>query len=300
MKNSSFMIQSPGIDHHSNQRSAIGLLQSANRVCSTAGDYSDSVMMCNVYHWFLRYLYLNLKENAFNSSAGAANTTSYVNTVWRTLKGRLYTRLHDKRFGELDSFGLVNLTSLFFVLIRCFSPTTTSTRSPQLAMSLGQLRKEQLESIFRIFGVNAKAKGFHQKLDVITANVSSSSQLAALNNAIRVFFECKFATLQLWCSSAATTTNEDELADTLKSEFSDVINGWLSSESVVKSVSNPINGYKSSQLLTQLMCECVVNYLLNCNQLLLTKPDGQEDAKIAARQLVHAASKLLCNYSLSL
>ncbi len=113
------MIQSTGLEQYGSQRAT--LVQSVNRVCSEHEYIDVSSSTINVYDYFLRYVYLNLKENSFNATlAGSSgNATSYVNTVWRTLKGRLYTRLHDKRVGELDSTGLVNLTSLFIVIIRC-------------------------------------------------------------------------------------------------------------------------------------------------------------------------------------
>jgi hypothetical protein len=114
------------------------------KICC-ASQQSDLIdnnqQLINLYHLFLRYLYLNIKEsNQINPN---------VNNSWRAFKGRLYTRIHDKRISELDLNGLVNLAYLFYVLIKCFSfSNLTST----------QLKYDQLENYFRILNVFIKSK----------------------------------------------------------------------------------------------------------------------------------------------
>lgn len=95
----------------------------------------------NIYNLFLNYLYQNIKETN--------GTTTTTNNAWRTFKGRLYTRLHDKRIADLDLNGIVNVAYLFNVLIKCFSLSNLTS---------SQLRLDQIENYFRILNVFVNSK----------------------------------------------------------------------------------------------------------------------------------------------
>jgi hypothetical protein len=97
----------------------------------------------NIYNLFLNYLYQNIKET------NGTTTTTTTNNVWRTFKGRLYTRLHDKRIADLDLNGIVNVAYLFNVLIKCFSLSNLTS---------SQLRLDQIENYFRILNVFVNSK----------------------------------------------------------------------------------------------------------------------------------------------
>ena len=95
-------------------------------VANTTNDFEQIVTSPdstnNIYHLFLRYLYLNLRENtfhsnsSFNNSSGnqsgpnTHNTNTNTNTVWRTFKGRLYTR----------KYKLINKKSLNLIIVVIF------------------------------------------------------------------------------------------------------------------------------------------------------------------------------------
>ena len=96
----------------------------------------------NIYNLFLNYLYQNIKETN-------GTTTTTTNNAWRTFKGRLYTRLHDKRIADLDLNGIVNVAYLFNVLIKCFSLSNLTS---------SQLRLDQIENYFRILNVFVNSK----------------------------------------------------------------------------------------------------------------------------------------------
>jgi hypothetical protein len=129
------------------------IMQTLNQtICSLANDLTDlegqnKVQPSNIYHLFLKFLFLNLRENTFNSnssfnssnpSVSGPNNSNNTNTVWRTFKGRLYTRLHDKRIAELDLNGFLNLAYLFFVIIKSFSNSSS--------MQTNQLKYEQVSN----------------------------------------------------------------------------------------------------------------------------------------------------------
>lgn len=118
-----------------------------NKICcaKSQSDLTDTSQLVNLYHLFLKYLYLNIKES------NQANPS--VNNSWRAFKGRLYTRIHDKRIAELDLTGLVNLAYLFYVLIKCFS---------FLNLTSTQLKYDQVENYFRILNVFIKSKNLNK------------------------------------------------------------------------------------------------------------------------------------------
>lgn len=126
------------------------LQTSEQKICSISGLTDlDENQTTNVYHFFLRYLYLNIKENNLPVSGNSTGATSSINNAWRTFKGRLYTRLHDKRIADLDMNGIVNVAYLFYVLIKCFGFSSLTS---------SQLRLDQLENYFRILNVFLKSK----------------------------------------------------------------------------------------------------------------------------------------------
>ena len=218
-----------------------------HKICTLNEAYSTSntneSQSTNLYHLFLRFLFLNLKETSVSSNA----------SVWRTFKGRLYTRLHDKRIGELDLSGFINLAYLFLVLIKCFSGSAT------LAIE-SQLKYEQLENYFRILNVFLKAKNL-QKIDqILSLNTSlatnqssttASSLFSAKLNAIKTIFTTKFVALRLWYESndANNSNNEDIETVFIKQEFVNVINEWLvESTGLIKTEVQPQNSTGSNQI----------------------------------------------------
>jgi len=120
-----------------------------NKICSLREIIDlDEIQISNIYHTFLRYLFLNIKESS--SSNGSSNhLTTNTNNAWRAFKGRLYTRLHDNRIVDLDMNGIVNVAYLFYVLLKCFSFSSLSS---------SQLKFDQLENYFRILNIFLKSK----------------------------------------------------------------------------------------------------------------------------------------------
>lgn len=174
-----------------------------------------------------------IKESNLNSSSGPNTTiTNATNPAWRTFKGRLYTRLHDKRIAELDLAGILNVSYLFYILIKCFSLTSLSST---------QLRYEQVESYFRLLNIFIKSKNL-QKLDAIlmlSSSISASSSSSSSNanqiktNACKILLNCKFTALRLWFDSAdfvsnsESNPNSDEIEIIIRQEFIVVLNEWL-------------------------------------------------------------------------
>jgi hypothetical protein len=210
----------------------------SNLSTSSNSNDANELNLKNVYHLFLRYLLLNLKESSsstnsssFSSASGAANSTMTTNNVWRTFKGRLYTRLHDKRIAELDLTGMVNVGYLFFVLIKCFSNS--------LSINITQLKYEQFESFFRVLNVFIKAKSLNkidQLFSVSSSSSSSSDLITAKTNASKILMNTKFAALRLWYDTVEllndSNGNSNELDAILSNEFSSVLNNWISEVNV--------------------------------------------------------------------
>ena len=188
---------------------------------------------------FLRFLYLNLKETKSNSSV----------SVWRTFKGRLYTRLHDKRIAELDLTGFINLGYLYFVLIKCFSESTL--------LSDSQLKYEQLENFFRILNVFTKAKNLEKIENILSlsanqaSNTGSTGNSSAKLNAIKTILNTKFVALRFWFeSNDLNNSNNDELEVIfIKQEIPNTINNWLAESVTLFNYDNqPHNGAGSNQI----------------------------------------------------
>jgi cytoplasmic iron level regulating protein YaaA (DUF328/UPF0246 family) len=57
----------------------------------------------NLFHFYLKLLSINIKDEQ----------------AWRLFKGRLYTRLHDKRIQELNLNAILNVSYLFLIMVRC-------------------------------------------------------------------------------------------------------------------------------------------------------------------------------------
>lgn len=183
---------------------------------------SESSQLINIYHLFLRYLYLNLKDNIQSGQSSASNSSSSgSNAAWRTFKGRLYTRLHDKRIAELDLNGFVNLAYLFFTLIKCFS-------SPSLAVN--QIKFEQIENFFRISNIFIKSKNLEKIESILCLN---SSSLTNKSSAVKTIMNTKFTALRLWFDSNELTNdtienlNTEEIDTFIKEDLAGSINGWL-------------------------------------------------------------------------
>lgn len=56
----------------------------------------------NLFHFYLKLLSMNIKDEQ----------------AWRLFKGRLYTRLHDKRIQELNLNAILNVSYLFLTMVR--------------------------------------------------------------------------------------------------------------------------------------------------------------------------------------
>ena len=115
-----------------------------NEICCATFIFNHT-QSSNIYNLFLNYLYQNIKE------------TTTTNNGWRTFKGRLYTRLHDKRIADLDLNGIVNVAYLFNVLIKCFSLSNLTS---------SQLRLDQIENYFRILNVFVNSKNLLKVLSI--------------------------------------------------------------------------------------------------------------------------------------
>jgi hypothetical protein len=48
--------------------------------------------------------------------------------LWRLFKGRLYTRLHDKRIQELNLGAILNVSNLFLILIKSITKPIEAVR----------------------------------------------------------------------------------------------------------------------------------------------------------------------------
>jgi hypothetical protein len=262
----------------------------------------------NIYHLFLRYLFLNLRENnssslnstvngnnTSNSSAAASNA---VNLVWRQFKGRLYTRLHDKRITELDLNGIINVAHLFFVLIKSFS---TSNSLAAIA-----LKSEQLESYFRILNMFVKARNLRtieQILPIFGSNSANSSlssnTISNRSNAIMGIFNTKFVAIKLWFESSEGIANDtaspnaiisEEIAVLLQQEFISLVNSWLDESCSLANLNanmselkenhqiqpNQIASFKNAQVLSQFLSDFLMNYFDNCKSLLIQAEDGKQ------------------------
>jgi hypothetical protein len=266
-----------------------------------------------LYHLFLKYLYLNLRETAVNLNSTANNISNITsgnqinnsnsNLVWRQFKGRLYTRLHDKRITELDLNGMLNVAYLFFVIIRCFSNSAS--------LNTNALKSEQIENYFRILNIFLKSKNL-QKIDQILPNVTnnqnsaSSNMLLIKSNAINEIFNTKFVALKLWFFDANDFSTLDSLslgeeADAiLKQEFINIVNNWLEEANKIlfESTQNQINAFKNSQLINQFLSDVMISYIENCRNLLQSfdESNGIQIAITFSSQLVLVSSILLSKF----
>ncbi len=179
----------------------------------------------NIFYMFLKYLYANLRDSSNATSSGSTSA------AWRTFKGRLYTRLHDKRVSELDLTGIVNLAYLFFTLIKSFS-----SASP----AISQLRFDQMENYMRILGVFIRSKNLERLESILMLSsagqtTSASDKIQARIEAVNLLLNTKFAVLRIWfetnetvtCESSSVADNEEELKEIVDREFTGCVNTWL-------------------------------------------------------------------------
>lgn len=80
-----------------------------NLIQSDEFDYDDDPPLIKSNSF---YFYLKLLSVMFNSND---------ENLWRLFKGRLYTRLHDKRIQELNLNAILNVSYLFLILIKTIS-----------------------------------------------------------------------------------------------------------------------------------------------------------------------------------
>lgn len=119
------------------------------------------------------------------------------NAVWRQFRGRLYSRLGDKRLSELDLNGLLNLSYLFLVVLRSF---TSSTSSSSLQNKLDVL-KNFYHLTLNAFG---RVKNLH-KIDHVLAlssstaansSISMTTAVQAKVNTVKAIATIKFIALR--------------------------------------------------------------------------------------------------------
>lgn len=186
-----------------------------NKICCL-NDIDQDNQMINLFHLFLRYFYQNIKEN----EQGVSNS-------WRTFKGRLYTRIHDKRIADLDLNGLVNLAYLFYALIKCFN---------FISLNSSQLKLDQLENYLRILNVFIKSKNLSKLDSILVLSGSSSTSSSSANstqsrtNALRTILNSKFTALRLWFQTndfLNDIPNKEEIEQILNQEFINSFNEWL-------------------------------------------------------------------------
>ena len=240
----------------------------------------------NVFHIFLSFLFINLKESNTGSNIGSS-TINQTNLVWRQFKGRLYTRLHDKRIAELDMPGFLNITYLFFTLIKCFSS------SSDLATS--QLKYEQLENFYRILNIYIQSKSMNNLeyvLSLKNSNVSYSSVITSAKvNALKTFLNMKFLALKLWFDSAEMENEENSNIDTiLNDQFYTYLNNIVQEAQLLilhDQNSNQISNFKNSQLIGQFLTDYLVCFLENCKDFILVN-----DSKI--NLCLYQTSLIIC------
>uniref|UniRef100_A0A672R0J6 Protein MMS22-like n=1 Tax=Sinocyclocheilus grahami TaxID=75366 RepID=A0A672R0J6_SINGR len=128
-KNSSFTVPWLGVSGlGSISRTPLCLLQQAKSCCSPAsvGSNSHAQLYCstNSFHIFLRILALHLSQE----HAGGA--------PWRQIKGRLYSKFHQRRMTELSDTGLLHFLLLFLVLAQCAELEDVASRACDLLAML--------------------------------------------------------------------------------------------------------------------------------------------------------------------
>lgn len=109
-------------------RTPLCLLQQAKSCCSPAS-VSSSIhaqlyRSANSFHMFLRILALHLSQE----HAGGA--------PWRQIKGRLYSKFHQRRMTELSETGLLHFLLLFLVLAQCAELEDVASRACDLLAML--------------------------------------------------------------------------------------------------------------------------------------------------------------------
>lgn len=218
----------------------------------------------NLFHLFLSFLFFNLKDaNSRNSS------TNQANLVWRQFKGRLYTRLHDKRIAELEMTGFLNISYLFFVLIKSFSNSNDLITS--------QLKYEQFENFFRILNVFKQSKNMNKLDNVLSLNNSNVSYTSVVTsskiNGLKTFLNMKFLALKLWFDSIELENEENLNIDELvNQEFSVYMNNLV--QEAHQSIqhdqkSNQISNFKNSQLIGQFLTDFFLSFLDNCREFIV-------------------------------
>uniref|UniRef100_A0A672LG13 Protein MMS22-like n=1 Tax=Sinocyclocheilus grahami TaxID=75366 RepID=A0A672LG13_SINGR len=109
-------------------RTPLCLLQQAKSCCSPASVGSNShtqlYRSTNSFHIFLRILALHLCQE----HAGGA--------PWRQIKGRLYSKFHQRRMTELSDTGLLHFLLLFLVLAQCAELEDVASRACDLLAML--------------------------------------------------------------------------------------------------------------------------------------------------------------------
>ncbi|KAA0703449.1 Protein MMS22-like [Triplophysa tibetana] len=109
-------------------RTPLCLLQQAKSCCSPAS-VSSSIhtqlyRSANSFHMFLRILALHLSQE----HAGGA--------PWRQIKGRLYSKFHQRRMTELSETGLLHFLLLFLVMAQCAELRDVASRACDLLAML--------------------------------------------------------------------------------------------------------------------------------------------------------------------
>ena len=118
------------------------------------------------------------------------------NSVWRQFRGRLYSRLGEKRLGELDLIGLLNTCHLFLAVLKSFGSAAPVQQQAKLDV-LKNFYHMILNTFARIKNMN--------KIDHILALSSAASSTTTLTmstaaqtrlNTVKAIATMKFVALR--------------------------------------------------------------------------------------------------------
>ena len=122
------------------------------------------------------------------------------NSVWRQFRGRLYSRLGEKRLGELDLIGLLNTCHVFLAVLKSFGS----------APAQQQAKLDVLKNFYHmILNTFARIKNIN-KIDHILALSSAASSTTTLTmstaaqarlNTVKAIATMKFVALRLVIST---------------------------------------------------------------------------------------------------
>jgi hypothetical protein len=178
---------------------------------------------------------LNEKLALVQTSIDASAYINYVRLLkhnliddytWRLFKGRLYTRLHDKRIGELNLNAVANLAIMFLSLIESITQPMEPVRSIFYPAPLRIISKvsrvTKAENIIRILNI------FEEKsMKSSDATKNDEELLINLKKTIayKIFkmnLSIKFSIFNQYCNNKTKTTDHGEFFRL----FVDILDGF--------------------------------------------------------------------------